>query len=248
MPGSPAPCRRDWVAVDGPAGAGKSTLARGLARALGFRYIDTGATYRAAALAAMEAGLLARQPPDEEAVVRLVASLDIRLGTDPQGEGPARVCLGGRDVSEALRSLEVGQAASVIAGLAGVRRILASLQRRLAEQGPCVVEGRDIGTVVLPEACVKLYVTASLEERARRRALELAARAAPPGSRPQVEPAELERVMEQLERRDRQDRLRAASPLMAAPDAVTLDTTGQDQETVLRRALALVRERLGGVP
>lgn len=239
----PRGCRRDWVAVDGPAGAGKSTLAKALARELGFRYIDTGATYRAAALAALEAGLSPERPSDVEAIVALVSRLDLRLGTDPRVEGPAPVYLNGRDVTEKVRSPEVTQAASAVARIPGVRRVLAALQRRLAEEGPCVMDGRDIGTVILPEACVKLFVTASLEERARRRAAELArvGRGVSPSS-----PAEIERVMEQLEARDRQDSSREASPLMPAPDAVTLDTTGQDVETVLRQALAICRERLGG--
>ncbi|WP_324667464.1 (d)CMP kinase [Geochorda subterranea] len=240
-------CRREWIAVDGPAGAGKSTLARALARALGFRYVDTGAMYRAAALAALRAGLLAHEPIDADAVVRLVKRLDIRIGTEPEGDRPAPVYLDGEDVSEAVRSLEVGQAASAIARLAGVRRILAGLQRRLAEAGPCVMEGRDIGTVILPEACVKLYVTASLEERARRRARELAADV-PGAGDPGGSEAGVEAVMRELARRDRQDSSRETAPLMVAPDAVTLDTTGQDLASVLQRALAICRERLGGGP
>ncbi|MEW6047980.1 MAG: (d)CMP kinase [Bacillota bacterium] len=234
--------RPSWVAVDGPAGAGKSTLARALARELGFRYVDTGATYRAAALAALEAGLSPDDPAHHARIVELVRSLDLRLGVDPNTDGPTPVFLNGRDVSAAVRSLEVGQAASSVARIPEVRHILAGYQRHLAEEGPCVMDGRDIGTVVLPEAPVKLFVTASLEERARRRAGELLAL----GEGQAAGDVDLGALTEQLKARDQQDTSRSASPLMAAPDAVTLDTTGQDFETVLRRALLVCRERLGG--
>ena len=234
----PRPCRPDWVAVDGPAGAGKSTLARALARALGFRYVDTGATYRAAALAVLEAGLRPDEPEDWPAIVQVVARASIELGTDPHEEGPTRVYLNGVDVSLAVRSLEVGRAASAVARIPEVRQHLAAWQRRLAEQGPCVMDGRDIGTVVLADACVKLYVTASLEERARRRARELA------GSGGEGEVA-LTQVMEEIERRDRQDASRAAAPLRPAEDACVLDTTGLSVEQAVALALKVVRQRLG---
>lgn len=234
----PGGCRPDWVAVDGPAGAGKSTLARALARALGFRYVDTGASYRAAALAVLEAGLDPQQEKDWPAIVQVVARARIELGTDPHQEGPTRVWLNGVDVSLAVRSLEVGRAASAVARIPEVRQHLAAWQRRLAELGPCVMDGRDIGTVVLADACVKLYVTASLEERARRRARELAAS-------PGAGEVALQEVMREIERRDRQDASRAAAPLMPAKDACILDTTGLDVEQAVALALQVVRERLG---
>ncbi|WP_324717831.1 (d)CMP kinase [Carboxydochorda subterranea] len=231
-------CRREWIAVDGPAGAGKSSLARALAKALGYRYIDTGATYRAAALAVLQAGVHPGDPASRSRIVDIVRRVRIRLGTDPRVDLPSRVFLDGRDVSTSIRSLEVGQAASTIATIPEVRRVLAELQRRMAEEGPCVMDGRDIGTVVLKEACVKLYVTASLEERARRRAKELQ----------EIEgqvPVSLEEIEEQLAMRDQQDATRQDAPLRAAEDAVTLDTTGQTPGEVLERALAICRECLG---
>ena len=234
----PGPCRPEWVAVDGPAGAGKSTLARALARALGFRYVDTGATYRAAALAVLQAGLRPERAEDWPAIVRVVAQARIELGTDPHEEGPTRVHLNGVDVSLAVRALEVGQAASAVARIPEVRQHLAAWQRRLAEQGPCVMDGRDIGTVVLADACVKLYVTASLEERARRRAQELAAS----GTAGEVA---LVRIMEEIERRDQQDTSRAAAPLRPAGDAYVLDTTGLSVEQAVELALKVVHQRLG---
>lgn len=227
--------------MDGPAGAGKSTLARALARALGCRYIDTGATYRAAALAALEAGIEPSDPSRRAEVIRLVTRLDLRLDVDPLEGARAGVFLGGRDVTAAIRTRSVGRAASDIATIPEVRRILGAWQRKLAEEGPCVVDGRDIGTVVLPEACVKLFVTASLEERARRRLLELETLEGTGAIA-----SALRQVTEEIRARDLQDIGRRDAPLRPAFDAITLDTTGLTLEAAVSKALAICRRQLEG--
>ncbi|HEY8486777.1 MAG TPA: (d)CMP kinase [Limnochordales bacterium] len=231
------PCRPDWIAVDGPAGAGKSTLARALARCLGYRYVDSGATYRAAALAVLRAGLRPEEEAHWPAIVELVGRCRIQLDTSAADGGSTRVWLDGEEVTQAIRSPQVSQAASSVARIPGVRARLARLQRELAEQGPCVMDGRDIGTVVLPDACVKLFVTASLAERARRRALELAG--------PDAPQALVARLARELESRDLQDSTRSVAPLVAAADAQVVDTTWLTVEQALEQALAAVRRRLG---
>ena len=205
------------VAIDGPAGAGKSTVARAVADALGFPYLDSGAMYRAAALMLLRHGGAASERAEE---------LELELGE--------RVVANGEDVTEAIRGPEVSEAASRIATNEKVRRALVAKQRELLSQGDWVAEGRDIGTVVAPQAPVKVFLTASPEERARRRAVELGA---DPGT-----------VMRDQALRDEQDRSRAHSPLRAAPDAVELDTTGLSVDEVVERVVDLVRmaeRRLG---
>ena len=202
------------IAIDGPAGAGKSTVARGVARALGFTYLDSGAMYRAVALAAAERGL---EPAE------VAATVTIELGD--------RVRLEGRDVTEAIRSPQVSEAASRAAADPAVREAMVAQQRRLLATGGWVAEGRDIGTVVAPQAEVKVFLTADPDERARRRAAELGA-----------EPA---RVLAEQAIRDERDRARELSPLRPAPDAVTLDTTGLAREEVVARVVALVRQGAG---
>ncbi|MDX6696850.1 MAG: CMP/dCMP kinase [Solirubrobacteraceae bacterium] len=197
------------VAIDGPAGAGKSTVARGVAEALGFTYLDSGAMYRAVGLAALER-------PDAEPAA-LAAALDLRLGE--------RVSVDGRDVTEAIRTPEVSEAASRVAGDPGVREALVRKQRELMSHGDWVAEGRDIGTVVAPDAELKVFLTASPEERARRRAEEL-------GTDPQT-------VLADQTLRDQRDRTREHSPLAAAPGSVELDTTGLDRDEVVRRVVEL---------
>ncbi len=201
------------VAIDGPAGAGKSTVARELARELGFTYLDSGAMYRCVALLTLSA------PAREPAELARAARIEL------QGE---RTLLNGRDVSETIRGADVSQAASRVASDPGVRAALVAKQRALIAAGDWVAEGRDIGTVVAPGAELKVFLTASAEERARRRAAELGA-----------DPAE---VLAELVQRDTRDTEREHSPLRAAEGAVTIDTTGLDVAQVVARIAALARD------
>ncbi len=197
------------VAIDGPAGAGKSTVARAVADALGFTYLDSGAMYRAVALAVIEQGGTASERAEE---------LELELGD--------RVVAGGRDVTEAIRSPEVSDAASKVATNPKVREALVQKQRQLLAHGDWVAEGRDIGTVVAPDAEVKVFLTASPEERARRRAAELG--------------TDVETVQRDQALRDAQDEEREHSPLVRAEDAVELDTSGLSIDEVVVRIVELV--------
>jgi len=197
------------VAIDGPAGAGKSTVARETARALGFTYLDSGAMYRAVGLMAQRHGGAASEHAQ---------TLDIQLGD--------RVIANGEDVTEAIRAPEVSEAASKVATNPAVRAALVRKQRELLSQGDWVAEGRDIGTVVAPDAAVKVFLNASPEERARRRASELG--------------TDTQTVLQDQTLRDAQDREREHSPLVAAADAVELDTSGVDLDEVVRRIVELV--------
>jgi cytidylate kinase len=216
------------VAIDGPAGAGKSTVARQLARRLGFTIIDTGAIYRSVALAALKAGV----PWDDDE--RLGRLLDSGLGLTFDGE---RVLLRGKDVTEAIRTPEITRGASVVSARPTVRKKLLQLQRDLglSAQRGAVLEGRDIGTVVFPDAQVKFFLTASDAARARRRHAELADKGL------QVP---LDEVLTDQRRRDKDDTERAIAPLRAAPDAVVVDTTGLDLEEVVDRCFREASSRL----
>jgi len=214
------------VAVDGPSGTGKSTAARRLAGALGARYLDTGAMYRAATLHVLRSGV---DPDDAEAVDTATQALPLLVSTDP--EQPC-VQLAGQDVSAEIRGAAVTQAVSAVSAVATVRVRLVTAQRRIAAhdvQRGIVVEGRDIGTVVLPDAQLKVYLTASAEDRARRRAA-------------QDGETDLAAVLADVQRRDHLDSTRAASPLSPAADAVTVDTSGVDLEGVLRLLHSLVAD------
>ena len=215
--------------VDGPAGAGKSSASRALARRLGFGYVDTGAMYRAVGVLAAERGI---DPDDAAALGRLVAALDFELADD--GE---RLLVGGRNLSAAIRRPEAGDLASRVSTQPVVRQRLVALQRALGAAGGIVMEGRDIGTVVFPDAPVKLYLTADPAVRAARRAAELRAGAAT------IDEAALAR---ELAGRDRRDAGRAHSPLRRAADAVVLDTTALTLEEVVERMERLVRECWSG--
>jgi cytidylate kinase len=197
------------VAIDGPAGAGKSTVARSVADALGFTYLDTGAMYRSVALAAARRGLAAAE---------IAPSLRIGLGE--------RVTIDGEDVTDAIRTPEVSEAASRVAADPEVREALVAAQRRMVAQGNWVAEGRDIGTAVAPEAAVKVFLTASSEERARRRSTQIG--------------VDLATVLADQAVRDERDRTRAHSPVGPAPGAVVLDTTDLELGDVVARILALV--------
>lgn len=222
---------RPIVAIDGPAGSGKSTVARKLADRLGYVYIDTGAMYRSVALVARQKDV---SWEDAEALARVARELDLRF--EPNGERP-RVVVGGEDVSLEIRTPEMDRGASQVSGWPGVREALVAKQRELAQHGGVVMEGRDIGTVVFPHARAKFFVTASVEERARRRAAELQSRGE------EVEP---EQVRADVAERDRRDMEREHSPLRKAEDAVELITDGLSIEQVLERLEQLVREREQG--
>jgi CMP/dCMP kinase len=216
------------VAIDGPAGAGKSTVARQLARRLGFSIIDTGAIYRTVALVADRAGVAW---DDDEGLRKL---LDAGIGLSFQGE---RVLLGGEDVTEAIRTPPISRGASVVSARPVVRQKLLGLQRDLGRRAPrgAVLEGRDIGTVVFPDADVKFFLTASDDARARRRHAELTGK----GSA-----VPLSEVLADQRQRDQDDTTRAIAPLRAAPDAVLVDTTGFDLDQVVERCFREASERL----
>ena len=207
------------IAIDGPAGAGKSTVARGVADALGFTYLDSGAMYRSVALAALRAGA---DLEDGDSLAELARGLDIQLED-------GRVSLDGEDVSGAIRTPEVAAAASRVSVHPGVREAMVTRQRALIDSGRYVAEGRDIGTVVSPAAPLKVYLTASPEERARRRAAQSG--------------ADPEDVLAAQIERDARDQERALGRLRRADDAVALDTTGLDVDQVIAQVVALARER-----
>ena len=224
---------RTVVAIDGPSGSGKSTVARGVATALGFGYLDTGAMYRAITWLVLDAGLPLDALPGPELDALLEAS-DLVVGTLPDQR---EVRVAGHDVTEVIRGIEVTAAVSAVAATPSVRAYLSSLQRSLADQmvadqGGAVVEGRDIGTVIFPDARLKIWLTASPEARGRRRAVELADGAAPAT-------AVVAGAVEQLARRDGLDSSRPISPLLQAQDAHTLDTTPYTAQEVVDLVLGL---------
>jgi cytidylate kinase len=218
--------RKLIIAIDGPSGAGKGTVARAIAAQLGYRHVDSGAMYRAVAWKSLRANI----PLDSEAdVARIADASRIDIGS-------THVRIDDVDVTREIRTPEIDRAAASVARLPGVRTVLVARQRAMGEGGGIVMEGRDIGTVVFPRADVKVYLDASAEERARRRASDPAHSGGP---------AAVSEVATLLTERDRLDSTRATSPLYAAPDAVFIDTTGKTVEEVVRDVMGMVDQRLG---
>lgn len=217
------------VAIDGPSGAGKSTIARRIAGEFGFIYVDTGAIYRTVGLAAARRGIL---PSEKEAVLALLPEIDVRLAYGE--DGAQHMFLDGEDVSSEIRTSKISQYASAVSAYPEVRAYLMETQRSLARENDTVMDGRDIGTVVLPQAGLKIFLTASAETRARRRFDELRAKG---------QEVVFEDVLQDMVRRDANDSSRAAAPLKAAPDAVLLDTTSLDLDQSCKAVAKMIRER-----
>ena len=218
--------RRLIIAIDGPAGAGKSTIARSLAKRLGFTYIDSGAMYRAVALWALRSGI---DLGDHDRLAQLARNARIEFA-----QGGARVLLNGEDVSTAIREPQVTVAASKVSIASGVRKAMREEQQRIGAMQSVVMEGRDIGTVVFPEAQVKIFLDAAPEVRAGRRTAELIGK---DGS------ANVEKVAQEMQERDQRDRTRREAPLTQAPDAEYLDSTSLTPQQVEEAILKLVRQR-----
>ncbi len=219
------------VTIDGPSGAGKSTVARAVAARLGFTYIDTGAMYRGIGWLARKQGVPFREGPELDALLR-----EARLVFEEHPDGP-RLFVNGQDVTARIRTAEMGMVASDISAIPSVRRWLSARQRSLGERGNTILEGRDMGTVVFPDADVKIFLTASLEARGGRRAAELRARG---------EDAPLARIVEDLDRRDRNDSSRDMAPLRKADDAVEIDTSALTVAEVVNRVIETIQRRCGG--
>ena len=220
------------IAIDGPVGSGKSTLARRVAELMGYVYIDTGAMYRALALKAVRRGLGFDRDSDLETLAR-GTRIDLKAL-----DGTQQVFLDGENVTAAIRTPEVSQAASKIAVVSGVRHVLVAEQRRAGQEGGVVMEGRDIGSVVFPDADLKIFLTASPEVRAERRNHE---------HQQKGDSIDLARTLVEIRERDQRDRERTTSPLVRAPDAVVVDSTAMEAEEVARLVVMLANGRLAGV-
>ncbi len=219
------------ITIDGPAGTGKSTVARLLARRLGLAFLDTGAMYRAAALLAIEEGIA---PDDGPALAKAVARIDLHFDF---ADDPPRVMLGDRDVSERIRDLDVGEIVSVVAAQGPLRGVLVEMQRAIAREHPRLVsEGRDQGSVVFPDAAVRFYLDADVAERARRRAGQLEAAG--------IE-VDHDRVVREISQRDELDSGRTDGPLLRPPGAIEIDSSRRTAEEVVEELTRIARERLG---
>lgn len=223
--------KQNVITIDGPSGVGKSTISRKIANSLGFTYLDTGAMYRAVGLYLMRHHV---DLADEKAIAAALAAIRIDLFATETGQGDVGVLLNGEDVSEEIRSPEMAMVASRVSAIPTVREKLTRLQREIGEQGEIVAEGRDIGTVVFPEAMHKFFLDARPEERARRRALQLQAKG---------EIVDEKKILAMTLERDKNDRERAIAPLRQAEDALGIDTTTKDIEEVSRLVLEAVKEK-----
>lgn len=223
--------KRFAVAIDGPSGAGKSTLARSVARELGAVYVDTGAIYRTVGYCAWKQGI---DPDAKEDICALLPRINISMDYDT--DGLQRMYLNGEDVTREIRLPQISMYASRVSALPEVRAFLMDMQRDMARRSSVVMDGRDIGTVVLPQADVKIFLTASVEDRARRRWEELKERGTP---------KDFDELLEEIRQRDDNDTRRAAAPLRAAEDAVFLDTTGNTFEQSREQILSIIKERMG---
>ena len=216
------------IAIDGPSGAGKSTISRRVASELGILYVDTGAIYRAVGLHMLRAGV---DPSDADAVAPMLSSVAVRLVYDERGQ---RIFLGDEDVSDLIRTPDASRAASQVSAHPVVREFLLEMQRDIAKTSSCIMDGRDIGTVVLPDAELKIFLTADAEDRARRRMLELNERGTPQS---------FADVLRDMIERDERDKNRPTAPLRQAEDAILLDTTGNELQDSIDAVLKIVREK-----
>lgn len=216
------------IAIDGPAGSGKTSSAKIIAEKLGYKYIDTGAMYRAVSFAWLISGL----PIDEQYAEQILNGIKLELEPSPLGQ---RTLLNGKDVSENIRSAEVTTAVSPVSAMGTVRRMMIMLQRRMGKSGGIVMDGRDIGTVVFPQAELKIFFTATIEERAQRRVNELQAKGIV---------CNLEEIKQQITARDIYDTNRELSPMVPAEDAIILDTTGMNLETQVETVMKIIMGRI----